>query len=92
LRQYGGQGRSFVFSQNSELTGKERVIELTALTADAQGLRPPIWPGATPPVSRNRRTQLITVLGATPKRAADSYRDSPSFKTAATARSRRSIE
>ena len=36
--------------------------------------------------------QLITVLGATPKRAANSCRDSPSFKTVATARSRRSIE
>ena len=60
--------------------------------AIALGLRPPIRPGATLPVSPNRRTQLITVLGATPKRATDSCRDSPSFKTAATARWRRSIE
>src|SRR6516164_2795181 len=30
------------------------------LTRIALGFRPPIWPGATLPVSRNRRTQLIT--------------------------------
>ena len=36
--------------------------------------------------------QLITVLGATPNRAADSYCYGPSRNTAATARSRRSID
>src|ERR1700724_3879885 len=56
------------------------------------GLWPPILRGATLPVSWNRRTQLITVLGATPNRAATRCRDSPPSKTAATARSRRSID
>src|SRR4029077_1354674 len=58
----------------------------------AFGLCPPIWPGATLPVSWNRQTQLITVLGATPNWAAARCRDCPPFKTAATARSRRSID
>src|ERR1700724_3394641 len=58
----------------------------------ALGLWPPILRGATLPVSWNRRTQLITVLGATPNRAATRCRDSPPSKTAATARSRRSID
>src|SRR4029077_18493034 len=40
----------------------------------------------------NRRTQLITVLGATPNRAATRCRDSTPSKTAAAARSRRSID
>ncbi len=34
------------------------------------GRWPPICPGATPPVLRNRATQAIAVLTPTPKRAA----------------------
>jgi hypothetical protein len=36
------------------------------LVPDRLGLCPPIWPGEALPVSRNRRTQPIAVLGATP--------------------------
>ena len=53
---------------------------------------PPICPGATLPVTRPRRTHLIAVLIATPKRAAAAWRDIPSRSTAATTRSRKSIE
>src|SRR5271154_2889797 len=57
-----------------------------------RGLYPPIWLGATPPVSLNRRTQPITVLTATPNCDAARCRDSPPVTTAPTTRSRRSIE
>src|SRR4051794_27213047 len=56
------------------------------------GLWPPIWPGATLPVVATRFSQLIAVLSLTPKRAAACRRESPSCATAATTRSRRSIE
>jgi hypothetical protein len=46
----------------------------------ALGLWPPILRGATLPVSWNRRTQLITVLGATPNRAATRCRRQPAFQ------------
>src|SRR5579863_2165097 len=60
--------------------------------AIAFGLCPPIWPGATLPVCRKRRTQPTTVLTPTPNCAAARCRDSPPCKTAPTTRSRRSIE
>src|SRR5207302_1868241 len=60
--------------------------------AIALGLCPPILPGATLPVRRSRRTQLITVLMPTPNCAAARRRDIPLFSTAATTRSRRSRE
>jgi hypothetical protein len=53
---------------------------------------PPVWPGATPPVPRNRRTRLVTALTPTPNWAATLCRDNPPSKKAATAHSRRSIE
>jgi hypothetical protein len=62
------------------------------LAADTFSFRPPIWPGATPPVARKRRTHKIAVLIATPKRAAASCRDRPPCSTQATTRSRRSFE
>jgi hypothetical protein len=43
-------------------------------------------------LSRIRRTQLITVLTPSPKRAAVARRDKPSTSTERTARSRKSIE
>jgi hypothetical protein len=56
------------------------------------GLYPPILPGATLPVSRSRRTQLIAVLMPTPNCFAALLHDMPPVFTEATTRSRRSIE
>src|ERR1700720_1153656 len=58
----------------------------------AFGLCPPICPGATLPVCRKRRTQVIAVLIPTPNREAAARRDRPSSSTAVTTRSRRSTE
>ena len=48
--------------------------------------------GAKLPVSRKRRTQIIAVLTPTPNCAAARWQDRPPGSTAATTRSRRSIE
>jgi hypothetical protein len=64
----------------------------TVLARIAFGLCPPICPGATLPVSRKRRTQTIAVLTPTPNCAAAWWHDMPPVSTAATTRSRRSIE
>ena len=60
--------------------------------ASTRGLYPPIRDGATLPVSRCRRTHLIALLSDTPNRAAAPRADMPSFNTAATTRSRKSID
>src|SRR5262245_43033019 len=56
------------------------------------GLWPPILPGATLPVSRRSRTQLMAVLMLTPNCFAARWHEMPPVLTAATTRSRRSIE
>jgi hypothetical protein len=55
------------------------------------GLLPPIWPGATPPISSTRCIQPIAVLIATPNCLAARLRDIPP-SIAATTRLRRSRE
>jgi hypothetical protein len=52
---------------------------------------PPIFLGATLPLSRQRRDRLLTELGATPKRAATT-RSAPPSATAPTIRWRKSID
>jgi len=64
----------------------------TVLARNCLRLCPPICPGATLPVSRKRRTQTIAVLTPTPNCAAAWWQDRPPLSTAATTRSRRSIE
>src|SRR6202047_4139266 len=90
-----GRSRSLAMTVffKTELLGMNKVPHRSIVDLEAAPrLWPPILRGATLPVSWNRRTQLITVLGATPNRAATRCRDSPPSKTAATARSRRSID
>lgn len=62
------------------------------LACQQPGLYPPILDGATLPVSRCRRTHLIALLSETSNRAAAPRADIPSVNTAATTRSRRSID
>lgn len=58
----------------------------------SRGLHPRIHAVATLPVCQCRRTHLVTLLYARPKDALSSCADMPSFSSAATTRSRRSID